>query len=485
MDTNYSAHQSPQIRILSDQQIDKIVQATLECLHRTGVNVLNAEARDLLASAGAQVDGNRVRIPSHIIQDALDSAPRSFSLWGRDPKHQLELVADYRSYFGPGPTCTYVLDPETGQRRPTRPGDPGRSALVGDALANIDYVMGLGFIGDVPPELASTYEFAELLANTGKPILCWANALQNLQDIHTLALTVAGDKETLMQRPFFGLFTTFQSPLQHTDSQLSQALWAVEHGIPVIHMGGGAAGSTAPITGAGLAVIYLAGALSGLAIMQLKQPGARVCIGGVPQAMDLRTAAPAYGSPETSLYGAALADISRYLGIPFMGTAGVSESKTLDLQAAIESTIQVLMSGLSGATLVHDVGMLESTDLGSLEMLVMNDEIIAMTRRILRGMVVNEQTLMLDSIDEVGPAGEFVSTEETARQCRNEIWVPSLMDRQRWIDWDASGNPTMTDRIKARLQSILETHQPPPLPPGAEQKIRHILEAAELRLKSR
>ena len=145
----------------------------------------------------------------------------------------------------------------------------------------------------------------------------------------------------------------------------------------MIYIGGGCAGTTAPVTGAGSLVIYLAGALSGLAIMQLKRRGAAVCIGGVPEAMDLKTGRPAYGGPEMSLFSAACADISRYLGLAFMGTSGASEAKTLDLQAAIESTMQTLLSGLSGATLVHDIGFLDCAQIGSLESLVMNDEIIA------------------------------------------------------------------------------------------------------------
>jgi trimethylamine--corrinoid protein Co-methyltransferase len=117
-------------------------------------------------------------------------------------------------------------------------------------------------------------------------------------------------------------------------------------------------------------------------------------------------------------------------------------------------------------------------------MLVMNDEIIAMTRRILRGIVVSDETLMLDLIDEVGPAGAFMSTYETAKQCRDEIWVPTLMDRQRWVNWEMLGRTTMRDRIRSRLNKILETHTPLPLPPGAEERIQAIIEAAEARMKS-
>lgn len=483
-------------RVLPRHQIQTVYEATLQCLERTGVNVLNAEARQLLTAAGARVDGVQVRIPGQVIEDAVATSPDTFTLWGRpvgsarvqDEKCRMDVRSPDLAEgvpdcvcFGPGPTCTYFLDPETGQRRKSRRGDAGRTALVCDALDNLDFVMGLGLIADVPAELAPIYEFAEMIVNTGKPVLAWAYSAENASDIYQIAVAVAGSEETLHQRPFLALFTTFQSPLQHTDEDLTNALWAAEHDLPVVYLGGGSAGSTAPVTGAGALVISLAGALSGLAIIQLKKPGTPVCIGSVPQPMDLRTARPAYGAPEMSLYSAALSDVARHLGLPFMGTAGASEAKALDLQAAIESTIQVLLSGLSGATLVHDVGFLDCADIGSLEMLLMSDEIIAMTKRITRGIEVTDETLMLDAIDRIGPGGHFMAERETAKRCREEIWVPKLMDRSPWEDWDRRGAETMTDRIKARLQTILSTHEPPPLPDGATERIEAILREAEAR----
>ncbi len=304
METNYYAHQAPQFRVLSDGQIERLYRATLECLERTGVEVRNAEARELLAGAGAGVDGLRVRIPPHIIEEAVASTPPAFSLWGRGSEQPLEVGPDC-AYFGPGPTCTYFVDPETGERRKVRRGDPGLTALVCDALDNIDYVMSLGLIDDVPHRLAPVYEFAEMVAGTGKPVLPWAYSTQNASDIYQIALAVAGGEEALRRRPFFALFTTYQSPLIHTDEDLANAFWAVERGMPVVFLGGGAAGSSSPVTGAGTLVVTLAGALSGLAAIQLKRRGAAVCIGMVPQAMDLRTCRPAYGSPEMSLYSGA------------------------------------------------------------------------------------------------------------------------------------------------------------------------------------
>jgi len=320
-----------------------------------------------------------------------------------------------------------------------------------------------------------------MIVNTGKPVLPWAFSPEQVADIYQIAVAVAGSEKVLRERPFFAFFCTYQSPLVQTEEDLANAFWAAEHDIPVVHIGGGSAGMTSPVTGAGTLVVYLAGVLAGLAAIQLKRRGAPVCIGGVPQPTDLRTGRPAYGGPEMSLYSAAMSDISRYLGLPFMGTAGASEAKVLDLQAAIESTVQVVLSGLSGATLVHDVGFLDCADIGSLEMLVMNDEIMGMTRRIMRGIEVSDDTLMLDLIDRIGPGGQFVSTKETAKRCRAEIWIPTLMDRESWVNWEASGALTMQDRIKARLTKILQDHRPPPIADGVAERIEAILQAAEMR----
>lgn len=481
MDTNYQPHQTPQFRVLSDRQIEKLYQASLECLNRTGVNVHNSDARALLADAGGRVDGIRVRILPHIIQDAIAANPRSFTLWGRTGEHSMQVVPD-RVYFGPGPTCTYFVDPDTGERRKTRRGDAGLTARVCDALDNIDYVMSLGLISDVTPSLAPVYEFAEMIASTVKPVLPWGFSPENVSDIYQIAKAIAGDQETLCQRPFFAFFSTFQPPLVHTEEDLANALWAADHDLPIVYLGGGSAGATAPVTAAGTLIICLAGMLSGLAIIQLRKRGTAVCVGSVPQPMDLRTGRPCYGAPEMSLFSAALSDVCRFLGIPFMGTAGASEAKVLDLQAAIESTLQVVLSGLSGAPLVHDVGFLDCADIGSLEMLVMTDEIIAMARRVMRGIEVSDDTLMLDLIDRVGPGRHFMAEEETASRCRAEIWAPRLIDRDSWDAWQAAGSPTMRSRIRKRLQQILADHRPPPLPDRVQESIDSILEAAEKRV---
>jgi trimethylamine--corrinoid protein Co-methyltransferase len=177
-----------------------------------------------------------------------------------------------------------------------------------------------------------------------------------------------------------------------------------------------------------------------------------------------------------SLYGAAAADVARYLGLPFMGTAGATESKLVDAQAGLEAAIQVLLSALSGAALVHDVGFLDCADIGSLGMLVLTDEIIGMVKRLMRGIEVNSETIMLDLIAAVGPGGSFVDQPRSVSRARQEIWVPSVLDRAPYVLWEQAGGLDAAQRAMAKARKLLKTHQPTPLDGAVAAQIAAILE---------
>jgi len=481
--SNYSDHQTPQFKVLTDGQCKELYLTSLECIQRIGVLIHNAEARDLLEAAGSRVDGKQVYIPAHIIQEAIHITPRTFTLWGREKGKEIRIAPD-RVHFGTGPTCSYFYDPGTQERRRAQIGDAASTAKVCDYLENIDYLMSLSLFDDVTPNLSPVYEFSEMIANTSKPIVAWATNPQTLEDIYKIAVNVAGSESAFRARPSFALFANYQSPMQHPDLPMANVLWAAEHHIPVVYLGGPTVGLESPVTGASALVIHLASALSGLAIVQLKQRGNPVIIGGVPDPMDLRTARPSYGAPETSLHIAAANDLARYLQIPFMGTAGASESKIMDTQAAIEISFQILISAMSGPSLVHDVGFLDCADIGSLPLVIMSNEIISMAKRIMRGLEVNQDTIMFDLIEKVGPAGHFLAEPESAAICRREIWISDLIDRNAYITWDNKGRLSMEARIQDKLNKILATHQPSPLSQDKVDQITAILEAAEERERS-
>ena len=481
MDKNTAGHQTPQFNVLSEGQCQELYNAALECLERIGVNVHNEHGRQLLEKAGAHIDGERVKIPRRIIQQALDQAPDSFRLWDREGEFFFQ-VAPHQIQFGPGPTCTYFNDPVTGERRKSRRGDAGLTAKVCDALENIDFVMSLSMYDDVTPVLSPVYEFADMITNTRKPIAAWANDIETLTAIYDIAKCVKGDEQELIEKPNIIYFSTYHSPLQHLDEKSATILWAAEKGIPVVYLDGPTVGIESPITAASGLVIYLASALSGLAMVQLKRPGATMAIGGLPMVMDMFTARPAYGSPEMCLNTAAASELAYYLNLPFMGTAGSTESKLLDAQSGMEITAQILMSALSGAGLAHDVGFLDCADIGSLELLVLSNEVIGYVKRILRGIEVNQNSIMMELIEKIGPGGYFISEPASAKLCRKEVWVPVLSDRLPYSQWKETGGFSMEDRVRLRLVDILNHHAPLELPQDVLEKIRAIIEIEEERV---
>ena len=212
---------------------------------------------------------------------------------------------------------------------------------------------------------------------------------------------------------------------------------------------------------------------------QLKRRGTPFVMGGVLSIMDMATTTVAYGAPEMSLLLAGCADLAHHYGLPTWGTAGCSDSKLPDEQAAIEATFSSLINALSGLNLVHDPGFLEGAMIGSLEMLVMTNEIAGMAKRFMRGIPVNQDTLAEDIIDAVGPGGHYLEQEHTLRHFRQEHWRPTLMDRQNHETWLAAGGTTMGQRVKERIADILDQHAPEPLGDDIKAKVRKIRARSE------
>ena len=239
------------------------------------------------------------------------------------------------------------------------------------------------------------------------------------------------------------------------------------------------AGATAPATLASVLVVNNAEVLSGLVISQLRQKGAPFIVGGLPTLLDMQTAIFTYGAPEMHMNSAALAEIAHHYRLPMFGTAGCSDAKVMDEQAAIESAFSCLMSALSGANLVHDVGYLEYGLTASYEMMVMTNEIIAMVKRIMRGIEVNDESLALDVIDKVGPGGNFLQEKHTLQHFRKEHWHPELMDRSNYEKWMQDGRKTLGQRASEKVKQILAEYHPKPLSPEQLSQIDAIIARAE------
>jgi len=202
--------------------------------------------------------------------------------------------------------------------------------------------------------------------------------------------------------------------------------------------------------------------------------------------MDMKTTIYSYGSPEFHLLQAGIAEVAHYMGIPIFGTGGCTDSHTLDGQAAAESAMSILMAAQSGANMVHDVGYTASGQVGSLDQLVMGDEIIGMVKRIMRGIQVDDEHLAVDVVDEVGPGGHFLGEDHTVKHFRDETWFPTLINRMRYDGWKSQANSsTMGERIKEKVHDIVENHEVKPLSDEVKAKIDEIIEKAEEREANR
>jgi len=465
-------------RVLSDSQIKAIHEASLQILERTGVFIQSEAVRDLLADAGCTIRGDTVHIPSHLVEWAIDVAPSQFLLYDRNGQNPLR-VGGHNTYFGLGPTLLNMLDPQTGTRRQFTKTDTQQAVRLVDALPNIDWAMAYGTISDHKPEHSDRHEFEAMVKNTSKPLVIWSYTAEGLKDIVDMASMVAGGQDKLIERPFIVSYSEPISPLTHDKTAGDKLLLAADYGIPIIHTPVSQGGASSPVTLAGELATINAENLSGLVISQLRKKGIPFAVGGVLSIMDMANAQLAYGAPELDLLMAAYMDIAHHYELPTWGTGGCTDSKLVDQQAAIEATLSVLFSALSGANLVHDVGYMESGGTGSLEMIGMVDEIIGQVKRIVGGIAIDEDRLGIEVVNEVGPGGNYLTTKHTMKYFKEEIWYPTLMDRQNIDKWKESGEKTMGDRIEEKVQNILSTHKPAPLPEDVIASLASVTEKLE------
>lgn len=443
---------NPGFRCLSLQQIQQIHKATLEVLEITGVDIYDESALALLQQAGAYVTGIRVRFPSALVEWAISVAPESMTIWSRDGIPTLQL-AGRNVYFGPGPTCPNILDMYTGKRRLVRRDDVEDYARLCDALPNIDFMMSMGILAE-GAETSDVQEFAAMILNTKKPIVAWAWNEAGAQDILDIALAFRNSLDDLRQRPNYMFYCEPTAPLQHTGEALRILLFTAELGLPIIYGAGPVGGASSPVTIEGMIVCGNAEVLSGLVIAQLKRKGTPFIFGSGTGPLDMASMTVAYGAPEFILGQAALSEMASFYGLPSWGFGGCSDSKLPDEQMAIQSVLWNLFSSLSGANLVHDVGFIESGLTGSMEAIVINDEIIGMVRSMLRGIGLSQEALNLDAtgLTDCSTSENWVALERTS------------------MGWRAR------QKAKALLRQSPEVLQP------EHDYIQHILDRARLRI---
>ena len=405
---------------------------------------------------------NRVHIPTSLVEEAIRTAPSRVVLYDRNGKRSLFLQGR-NVYYGTGSDCLYLLDSFSGERRQFSYKDVEDSILLADALPNIDFIMCHGLAPDIDSAIEYQQKYLLMLRNSSKPQVVVCGDKQSLEEITEMAACVMGGHDVLTRKPMFCLYTEPSSPLMHNTEAIDKLLYMAEHRLPVNYSPGMMAGGNGPVTVAGAITQANAEILAGLVIHQLKQPGAPFVFGAGMSPMDMGSMQPTYSAPEAMMAQAGLCQLARNLyDIPTWGFGGCSSSKLDDEQAINEASMYILMSGLMGTNLVHDVGYIEFGMTYSYDLLVMCDEVIGQVRRMMEGIQVNREYMALDAIERVGPGGHFLTDEHTVKHFR-ENWFPGITDRQIYDKWKAKGGTTMGERAKDRVKDILEHYQPQPL----------------------
>ncbi len=461
--SSFVENRSVFFRVLSDDQIWEIKRAAFDVLEKTGCSVQHAGALRLLKDAGAVVRDDHVRVPAYIVEECIRTAPKGFPLYDRSGARAME-VEGRKTYYGTSTASPNTRDALTGEIHETRVLDIARGAQVADALANIDWVMPMGSSQDVPALAADVYEFEAVVTNTTKPIVFIGYSPRGVELVFEMAAEVAGGLDRLQERPFVLLYPEPISPLLFPEEVVDRMFIAADLGMPQIPGPAVQPGATGPVTIAGAVGQVLAEGLMSLTLVQLRRPGAPCFLGANLGVFDMVTTNMCQAGPETSLGLAAQAEVAQSWGLPTWGTAGATDSKALDAQAGLESAFHILAQGLAGLNLIHDVGYMDAGMVCSAEMLVLGDEIIGMTKRFIRGLEINAETLARPVIERVGPAGHYLQDDHTYHNFRKELWTPTLLTRQRYDEWELEGAQDMEQRVRAKVRGIVDDHRALPLP---------------------
>jgi len=466
----------PVMKFLSRRDRERIHAGVLRILSEIGMHIMHDEARALLVDAGCRVLANgMVAIPEKLVSAAVASAPSNIAVYNREGVHAMDLGGS-RSYFGTGSDLIYSLDAAANQRHTCVLEDVARAARISDALAHIDFIMSFAHPSDQPPQHAYLLSFQAMAANSVKPIVCTAQNRGDLEKMWEIAVIIRGAKVPLQEKPYFIHYAEPISPLKHPFESLDKLLFCAQEKIPVIYSPAPIAGSTAPMTIAGHVAQGLAECFCGLVIHQLKSEGAPFLMGMGPAVLDMATIQCSYNAPEYYLAYLAVIEMSRHYDLPNWGYAGTTDSQIPDEQASFEAGLLTFLSAMAGSNLNHDVGYIDFGRTGSLELIVICDEIIDQVRRMLRGIPVDDEMLAVEAIGEVGSEGNFLTHPHTVKHLRATQWRPRLFSRQGYTEWQNSGGASLLQRAQKRLEEILNDHRPPAIESEKAGRIQQVVD---------
>jgi len=468
------------LEVLSEENLQRIHEASMAILSRTGIAVYEGQALKQLEDAGADVDlgKSRARLPERLITDSIEKAPSRFVLAARDNRRSIELGSG-STHFTNSATGIKVLDHETGKVRQSVLADIRQFARVADALENIAFYGPTVVAHDAEGKLHFLKETVAAIENTTKHVTHECHGTKMTRRFISIAHTVAGGEDAFRRSPVVSMGGCPVSPLQFDKANTEAMVEAAKAGMPYDVLSMAMGGGTAPVTLAGELALINAEVLAGIAICQLFAPGCPVIYGSVASVMDMRTGILALGAPERALINVAVVQLAQHYQIPSLVGGISTDAKVPGDQAMFEKTMTGLPPVLAGCDIVFGPAVLSSATTYSLEQLVVDDEVASALLRIKRGIDVDDESLALSLVDKIGPGGGFIGTRHTLEHTKKDIWRPVLSDRNIYDNWLKLGAKDMHARAKERVAGILKDHDVPPLEKEQKRDIDRILQDAK------
>ncbi len=460
--------------VLSSKELERIHDASMWILENTGVELLDAEALDLFAKAGAKVDqsAKRVKIDRGLLLETIATAPPSFTLHARNPGKTV-VIGGNHIVFSPVGGQAYSTNLERGRR-------PGTLADLEELIKLIHSFNVLHHGSDTPVEPtdlpAETRHLDGLYAMlrlTDKTVMGPARGRITTTDAIDMMALLFGGRGALIERPALITIINVNSPLRYDDWMLGGLITFARAGQVNVITPFVLAGAMGPITMAGAVAQQNAEALAGVLLTQLVRPGAPVVYGAFTTDAHMRSGSPSFGTPEGAWATLAAGQLARYYKLPYRSNGSLSSSNAPDAQAAYETMMSLWPAILAHANFVYQgAGWVEGGLTTSYEKFIIDVEMLAMMEALLTGYEVNDDTLALPFIEQVGPGGHHFDTEHTLARYSTAFYNPLISTRQQYGNWVEAGSPDASQRAHLKWKEVLKNYEEPKLDPAVDEALR-------------
>ena len=472
---------------LTAEQVAAIHDASMTILEEIGVDFLDGEAIDLWAAAGARVErsSSHVTIDRGLLMALLATAPTQFTLRARNPARSLTIGSNHINFATVG-GAPFYSDLESG-RRPGTLADFRRMVQLAHLCGPIHIVEGLLVEPqDLPVPVRHLDKALAQFTLSDKAMTAAAHGREVAADYIDMAAIVFGGLDAIQEQPVYATIVNANSPLRFDERMLGGLISYARHGQATVITPFILAGAMSPVTLAAAIAQQNAEALAGIALTQLVRPGAPVVYGGFTTNIDMQSGSPAFGTPEGALALLCGGQLARHYNLPFRGSGGLNNSKTVDAQASYETQMSLWPAVMGHANVIlHAAGWLEAGLVCSLEKFIIDVEGLAIMQRTLAGVTIEPETLALDAIAEVGSGGHHFGTAHTLARYRSAFYMPLVSDRQNYDKWREDGAPDAAQRAHTLGRQLLDAYEPPQLDEAVAEELAAFVARRKLELPVR